>query len=62
MTPLLALFAQALLAGVLLALGLLVVWRLAQRVGLLLPRRQALQRSLLCVRALDLDKRSDRDA
>jgi len=51
----LALFLQALLAGLLLALLALAAWRLAQRVGLLLPRRKRHQRPLRCVRPLDFD-------
>lgn len=49
------LFIEALLGGLLLALLLLLAWRLAQRIGLLLPRRQGPRRSLLCVRPLDFD-------
>lgn len=51
----LGLFVQALLSGLLLALLLLVGWRLAQRVGLLLPRRKGQRRALRCVRPLDFD-------
>ena len=51
----LALFMQALLAGLLLALLGLFAWRLAQRVGLLLPRRKGRRRTLRCVRPLDFD-------
>ena len=55
MTLSLTLFLQALLAGLLLALLLLFGWRLAQRVGLLLPRRKRHRRPLRCVRPLDFD-------
>mgnify|MGYP001174137391 FL=1 len=48
-------FLQALFAGVLLAVAVLLAWRLAQRIGLLLPRRRAQHDKLLCVRPLDLD-------
>lgn len=51
----LALFLQALLAGLLLAALAVFAWRLAQRVGLLLPRRKALRRDLRFVRPLDFD-------
>lgn len=50
-----SLFLQALLAGLLLALLVLLGWRLAQRVGLLLPRRKVHKRALRCVRPLDFD-------
>lgn len=49
------LFLQALLAGLLLAALAVFGWRLAQRVGLLLPRRKAHRRALCCVRPLDFD-------
>ncbi len=49
------LFLQALVGGLLLALLGLLAWRLAQRIGLLLPRHQAARRKLLCVRPLDFD-------
>lgn len=48
-------FLQALFAGLLLAVCGLLAWRLAQRIGLLLPRRHSRHRRLLCVRPLDLD-------
>lgn len=48
-------FLQALVAGVLLAVCVLLAWRLAQRIGLLLPRRRAQHGRLLCVRPLDFD-------
>lgn len=51
----LSLFLQALLAGLLLALLGLLAWRLAQRIGLLLPRQKATRRQWLCVRPLDFD-------
>jgi hypothetical protein len=51
----LGVFLQALVAGLLLALLGLLCWRLAQRIGLLLPRRTAARRKLLCVRPLDPD-------
>lgn len=57
-------FINALLGGVLLAVALLLVWRLAQRIGLGLPRarqaRPARQR-LLCVRPIELPP-ADTDA
>lgn len=49
------LFVQALVGGLLLALLLVLAWRLAQRIGLLLPRRRQRRDKLLCVRPLDLD-------
>ena len=39
----------------LLAVAVLLAWRLAQRIGFLLPRRRAQHDKLLCVRPLDLD-------
>ncbi len=51
----LSLFLQALLGGLLLSLLGLLAWRLAQRIGLLLPRQKAARRRLLCVRPLDFD-------
>lgn len=54
MTLSLTLFLQALVAGLLLAALGVFAWRLAQRVGLLLPRRKG-GRALRCVRPLDFD-------
>ncbi len=48
-------FMQALFAGLLLAVCGLLAWRLAQRIGLLLPRRRSRRGRLLCVRPLDFD-------
>ena len=50
-----SLFLEALLGGLLLALLALLAWRLAQRIGLLLPRHARARRKLLCVRPLDFD-------
>lgn len=49
------LFFKAVFGGLLLALLLLAGWRLAQRIGLLLPRKRAPRRDLRCVRPLDFD-------
>jgi hypothetical protein len=51
----LGLFLQSLIGGLLLALLGLLAWRLAQRIGLLLPRQKAARRKLKCVRPLDFD-------
>lgn len=46
-------FIEALVGGLLLALLLVLAWRLAQRIGRLLPRRRQRHGRLLCVRPLD---------
>jgi hypothetical protein len=51
----LSLFLQALMGGLLLALLGLLSWRLAQRIGLRLPRQKSGRHKLLCVRPLDFD-------
>lgn len=51
----LSLFLQAMFGGLLLALLALLAWRLAQRIGLLLPRHKAARHKLRCVRPLDFD-------
>ncbi|WP_425261842.1 hypothetical protein ACPOLB_13275 [Rubrivivax sp. RP6-9] len=53
-------FINALLGGVLLAVGLLLLWRLAQRIGLALPRARPARR-LLCVQPVELPA-ADTDA
>lgn len=54
-------FIEALLGGVLLAVVLLLLWRLAQRIGLGLPRARPARRRLLCVRPVELPA-ADSDA
>ena len=49
------LFFTALLGGIAAAVLLLLLWRLAQRIGLALPRARPSRRRLLCVRPLDFD-------
>ncbi len=48
-------FLSSLLAGGLLVLLFVMLWQLALRIGLLLPRKRSAQRKLLCVRPLDFD-------
>jgi hypothetical protein len=54
-------FIEALLGGVLLAVALLLLWRLAQRIGLALPRARPARRRLLCVQPVDVPP-ADADA
>ena len=49
------LFFNALFGGIAAALLLLLLWRLAQRIGLALPRAWPTKQRLLCVRPLDFD-------
>lgn len=52
-------FINALLGGVLLAVALLLLWRLAQRIGLALPRVRPARQRLLCVRPVALPPADD---
>lgn len=52
-------FINALLGGVLLAVALLLLWRLAQRIGLALPRVRPARQRLLCVRPVELPPADD---
>ena len=49
------LFFEALIIGVLVTILAMLALRLAQRIGLLLPRQRRIRHKLLCVRPLDPD-------
>jgi hypothetical protein len=50
-----SLFLEALVGGMVATLLVVLLWRLAQRVGLAMPRARTARRKLLCVRPLDFD-------